>query len=92
MEAIRVQQVVAKNGEVWVRGLPYKKGEVIDIILLSQQTLKTIPRSRLTVGQLQQSGLIGLWKDRNDIEDSATYARQLREQAQRRGSIKLKSA
>jgi len=29
-------------------------------------------------------GLIGLWKDREDIEDSAAYARQLREQAQRR--------
>ena len=27
MEAVRVQQVVAKDGEVLVRGIPYKKGQ-----------------------------------------------------------------
>jgi len=42
---------------------------------------------QLTVGQLRESGLIGLWEDREDIADSATYARTLREQAQRRGDI-----
>jgi hypothetical protein len=42
-------------------------------------------RSHLTVCQLRQSGLIGMWKDRDDIRDSAAYARRLREQAQRRG-------
>jgi hypothetical protein len=36
------------------------------------------------VRQLRQSGLIGLWKNRDDIIDSAVYARQLREQAQQR--------
>ena len=34
--------------------------------------------------EILHSELIGLWKDREDIEDSAAYARQLREQAQRR--------
>ena len=52
---------------------------------LRTSPLKTTPRSRLTVRQLQQSGLIGMWKDRDDIRDSAAYARRLREQAQRRG-------
>ena len=42
-------------------------------------------RPRLTVRQLRRSGLIGLWQDRDDIEDSALYARQLREQAQESG-------
>lgn len=41
----------------------------------------------LTVGRLRQSGLIGLWQDRVEIEDSAAFARQLREQAQQRGEI-----
>ena len=84
MEAVRVQQVVAKDGEVLVRGIPYKKGQVVEIIVLPQP-LKTTPR--LTVRQLRQSGLIGLWKDRDDIRDSVAYARRLREQAQRRGDI-----
>ena len=84
MEAIRVQQIVAEDGKVLITGLPYKKGQFVEIILLPQP-LKTVSRSRLTVRQLRQSGLIGLWKDRDDIGDSVTYARQLREQAQQRG-------
>ena len=86
MEAVRVQQVVAKDGEVLVRGIPYKKGQVVEIIVLSQ-SMRTTQRSHLTVRQLRQSGLIGLWKDRYDIRDSADYARQLRKQAQKRGDI-----
>ncbi|MEJ5311464.1 MAG: toxin-antitoxin system HicB family antitoxin [Anaerolineae bacterium] len=42
---------------------------------------ETASRGHLTVGEFRESGLIGLWKDRTDIEDSAVYARQLREQA-----------
>ena len=86
MEAIRVQQVIVKDGEVLVRGIPYKKGQAVEIIVLSQPS-QTMPRSHLTVRQLRQSGLIGLWKEREDIQDSAAYARRLREQAQERGDI-----
>ena len=86
MEAVRVQQVVEKDGEVLISGMPYKKGQVVEIIVLPQPTM-TIPRSHLTVRQLRESGLIGLWKDRYDIRDSTAYARSLREQAQKRGDI-----
>ena len=81
MEAVRVQQIVAKDGEVLIKGIPWKKGDVVDIIVLPQPR-KTEPPSHLTVRQFRQSGLIGLWKDRNDIQDSAAYARRLREQGQ----------
>ena len=84
MEAIRVQQVIAEDGKVLITGLPYKKGQCMEIVLLPQP-LKTVLRSRLTVRQLRESGLIGLWKDRDDIGDSVAYARRLREQAQQRG-------
>ena len=86
MEALRVQQVVVKDGEVLVRGIPYKKGQLVDIIVLSHPP-QTMPSSHLTVRQLRQSGLIGLWKECQDIQDSAAYARRLREQAQKRGDI-----
>lgn len=39
------------------------------------------PKPRMTIRQFRESGLIGMWKDRDDIQDSATYARQLREEA-----------
>ena len=88
MEAVRVQQIVAKDGEVLVRGMPYKKGQVVEIIVLPQP-MKTTPRVYLTVCKLRESGLIGLWRDRYDIRDSAGYARRLRKQAQKRGDIDL---
>lgn len=91
MNAIRVQQVVVEDGKVLITGLPYKKGQLIEIILLPQPS-KTALRSCLTAGQLRQSGLIGLWKDPDDIGDSVVYARQLREQSQRRGETRHDSA
>lgn len=83
MEAIRVRKVVEKDGEIVVTGLPFKKGQHVEMILLIEP-LAMPGRPRLTARRLRRSGLIGLWKDRKDIEDSAAYARQLREQAQRR--------
>jgi len=81
MEAIRLQRTVEKDGEIFLTGLPYKKGQFIEMILLSDaSTLLSSPR--LTARQLLQSDLIGLWEDRDDIEDSSAYARQLRQQAQ----------
>ena len=34
MEAIRIQKVVEKDGEIFMRGLPFKKGQHIEMILL----------------------------------------------------------
>lgn len=78
-----MQQVVAKDGEVLVKGIPYKKGQVVEIIVLPQRP-RTGPQKSLSVGQLRESGLIGMWKDRDDIEDGSAYARRLRAEAQRR--------
>jgi len=83
MEAIRLQRAIEKDGEIFLTGLPYKKGQFVELILLSDvSTLLSSPR--LTARQLLQSDLIGLWEDRDDIEDSSAYARQLREMAQNR--------
>jgi hypothetical protein len=86
MEAVQVQQVIAQDGEVLITGLPYKKGQSVEIIVFLHPTTLP-PRARLTVGRLRRSGLIGLWQDRDDIGDSSVYARRLREQAQQRGDI-----
>lgn len=83
MEAIRLHKIVEKDGEITVTGLPYKKGQCVEMILLPESSAMSTKRP-LTASRLLHSELIGLWKDREDIEDSADYARQLREQAQRR--------
>jgi hypothetical protein len=82
MEAIRVKQIMAEDGEIAVSGLPYKKGQSVEITVLPQ--LFNINRIPLTVRRFRQSGLIGMWKDHGDIQDSSVYARRLREHTQRR--------
>ena len=82
MEAVQVQQVMARDGEILITGLPYKRGQAVEVIIFLTPTLPQ-PRARLTVGQLRRSGLIGMWQDREGIGDSSVYARQLREQLKR---------
>jgi len=86
MEAIRCEEVIIKDGQIHLTGLPYRRGDRVEIIVLPRAGM-TRTQLRLTVRQVRQSGLIGLWKDRSDIEDSSTYARRLREQAQQRGEV-----
>lgn len=86
MEAVRLEQMVITDGQMMITGLPFRKGEWVEVIVLPQAEAPG-HRSRLTVGRLRQSGLIGLWKDREDLEDSSNYARQLREEAYRRGDL-----
>ncbi len=82
MKTLKLQQTVKKDGEVEVSGLPYKKGQLLEIILSPHAAQEK--RSVLTVGQFRKSGLIGAWKDRTDIPDSSAYSRELRETVQRR--------
>ena len=83
MDAIRVNTLVKTDGEICVTGLPYKKGEQVELILLPLADLRAA-RAPLTARQLRHSDLIGLWKDHADIQDNIAYARQLRDRAQRR--------
>ena len=83
MEAVRLHKIVEKDGEIVVTGLPCKKGQSIEVIVLVEP-LSGDERPFLTAKELRHSELVGLWKDRQDIEDSISYARQLREQAQKR--------
>ena len=87
MQAIRLQQTVQKNGELFITNLPVIKGQQVEVLVLFSPSSPKPKRPPLTAQKLLNSGLIGLWKDRTDIIDSAAYARQLREQAQRRPTI-----
>lgn len=44
----------------------------------------TPKRQFLTAKEILESGLVGLWADRTDIEDSVEFAQKLREQVQSR--------
>lgn len=83
MEAIRLERVVKKDGEIVLKGLPYKKGDSVEMILLAKPKRKRRKRG-MTAGELLKSDIIGMWKDRTDIKDSVEFARTLRERASRR--------
>jgi hypothetical protein len=80
MSAIHLHQIVERDGEITIK-VPCTKGQFVEMILLLQSS-ETSKRPPLTARRLRQSGLIGLWRDRKDIEDSSDYAHQLRQQAQ----------
>ncbi len=64
--------------------------EVLDFIGYLKDRTKGGPTRRpqraLSAQELLQSGLVGLWADRDDIADSVAFARRMREQAERRHS------
>lgn len=77
MRPIRIDQIVDADGEVTVSDLPVKRGQHVEVIVLSHDSRST-DAPPLTVGQLRQSALVGLWKDRDDIQSSDVYVRELR--------------
>ncbi|OFX14579.1 MAG: hypothetical protein A2Z18_11330 [Armatimonadetes bacterium RBG_16_58_9] len=82
MDAVRKHAVVTEDGKVTIRGLPYRKGDRVEVILLKQ--VRAEKKDKMTARKLLESGLVGIWADRGDIGDSSNYARELRERAQTR--------
>ena len=83
MEAVRRHAVVDKDGQVRIDGLPYKKGDKIEVILLKEKRGGR-PHGGMTARELVNSPLVGIWADREDITDSSEFARRLRERAEHR--------
>ena len=84
MEAIRIEKTLEKDGEIVLKGLPYRKGQKVELIVLSAVSAETKPRG-IPASELLKSGLVGLWKDREDIGDSSEFARKLRARVEKRG-------
>ena len=63
-------------------------GEVLDfMVFLTQRTTPKRAQAHtqpLTAAALLHSELVGVWADRSDIDDSVSFARQLRQQAEHR--------
>ena len=86
MSAIRLRKSIEKDGELVLTGLPWKKGSEVEVTIENETAAPH--RRQMTAADLLNSGLVGMWADRDDIGDSSEFARQLREKAQRRGTRK----
>lgn len=56
MEAIQLKQTLDKDGEVVLTGLPFVKGQAVEITVQPQSE----QRETLTVGKFLESGIIGM--------------------------------
>lgn len=83
MDALRIYTTVEQDGEIHLSNLPLKRGQRVEMIVLPEVATSS-ERPSLTAAALLASGLVGLWEGRDGIGDSAVFARQLRDQAQRR--------
>lgn len=81
MEGIVIYKVLGKSKTVTLTGLPFEEGDEIEITVhrMTREETKPFP----TVQDWRDSGLIGMWADRDDINDSALYVEGLRERLQR---------
>ncbi|MCX6375855.1 MAG: hypothetical protein NTU88_07470, partial [Armatimonadetes bacterium] len=84
-EAIRIEKTLVKDGEIVLKGLPFRKGQTVELIVLSGPSEESEPRG-ITASELLNSGLVGIWADRDDIGDSSEFARKLRARVEKRGS------
>ena len=80
--AVHIEKVVEKDGEINLTGLPFKKGERVELTLSAEPAAENL--TGIPASELLRSGLVGIWKNRDDIKDSSEFARQLREKAQHR--------
>ena len=81
MDAIHLKKILDNDGEVHLTGLPGKKGEEAEIIVIFERVKH---EGGMTLSDLLGSDIVGIWKDRTDIGDSVEYARALRKRVQRR--------
>ena len=79
---IKQKATVGKNGKIELPTTELPEGTIVEVIVLSSPL--SVKKKILTARELLDSSVIGLWEKRDDIADSLVYARQLREQSQRR--------
>ena len=83
MQAIKILEIVKKDGELRMSGLPLKKGQRVEMIVMTDPIV--VESTGVTARNLLKSKIVGLWKD-HPIEDSTMFARELRNEAQNRGN------
>ena len=83
MDSLRIFTTIEQDGELRLSNLPLKRGQRVELVVRTESD--RTDRPALTAEHLLATNLVGLWADRADLSDSVTFARQLREAAQRRG-------
>ena len=73
MDALRIYTTIEQDGELRLSNLPLKRGQRVELVVRPES--EPIERPLLTAEQLLASSLVGLWADRDDL-DETVYATQ----------------
>ena len=82
---------VCKMASVIVKGNITENGQLELDTLLNMESgpveveIRPVAIEGITLGEILDLGLVGIWADRDDIGDSVEFARELRREASRRG-------
>lgn len=76
MGELRVFAVPQEDGRLILEDASFHKGEPVEVVVSTPQN----STRTMTAKDLLESGLVGIWADREDIGDSVEYARELRRQ------------
>lgn len=76
MNEYSVLKIVGKGKKITLDALPFEEGDAVEVVVQRAQEGQRKPYP--TVQDWIDSGLIGIWADRDDIGDSVAYARELR--------------
>lgn len=78
---VTAYQGTVRNGQIRFDDQPeLPEGAQVIVVVVRRDG----EQKALTLGDLLESPLVGMWADREDITDGAEFARQLRERASRR--------
>lgn len=80
--AMLAYRATYKNGQIQIEGEPdLDEGDELIVTVVKSQKNSEVHG---TVQQIRESGMIGMWADRDDIGDSEKFADDLRRRAERR--------
>jgi hypothetical protein len=81
---VMAYQGTVQNGQIHFDNDPaIPEGAQVIVVVVKEGQQAGVPKA-LTLGDLLESPLVGMWADREDIVDSAEFARKLRERTLRR--------
>ncbi len=81
---VTAYQGIVQNGQIHFEDDPQlPEGSQVIVVVMGEQ--QEIPAKKVMTGaDILESGLIGIWADREDITDSAEFVEALRRKAERR--------
>jgi len=81
---VTAYQGTIHNGQIRFNNEPDLPEGASVIVVVVNEGQQIGDQKPLTLGDMLDSPLVGLWSDREDITDSAEFARELRERASKR--------